>query len=836
MMKYTYDAFISYRHTEPDKFAAENLHKQLEAFRLPANIAKKQSGRTKIERVFRDRDELPLTSNLEDPILKALQESEYLIVICSPRLRESLWCKREIETFIKMHGREKVLAVLIEGEPEESFPEELLFAEETVEKPDGTVEIIKKEMEPLAADIRGKNKRAMLKAMRLEILRLLAPMFSVSYDDLRQRHRERRMKRILAASLSGAAICLAFGAVSTVMALRIQNQNKQIEAQNEEIMAQSAEIQAQSAEIQQQNRSLLEYQAVSLAEESQRELKEGDRIGAIHTAVQALTEYEGMQMPYTPEARFALTESLHVYDSGSYIKPRYQLKTAGIIDFMKLSADRKTLLTCDRSGTLTVWDIASGMALYEKRTADNGSFLEYDCTFLGNDKIAYVNGRDGVDIYSISEERVTDTVTYAYVGGVYSDREGKYLLVSGLNDIALFDGTSLELLGQYTPPQGHSLTEDFWFSREGTMLAFEERVSDEEGNFNLVGERELHFFDLSGDALLTPGYTPVWLGENSVQQIQYRDDVAYVLLNYSGEEYSRLQATILACRPKTGEVLWQRTYDNCFGYYLLRPYADDADKLLFTNSYEAKLISEEDGEEYASFPLGTSVAGGAVFADRDMYILFTRSGEYHIVNVEEAEIFYLADKFQSHSQNVKDFQIAENGYLVLPYQDNRVTVYEYSIGADCMEYTENVSIPENEYLEYSEAVACAQEKGLAKAELAHCVFYDENKSLMFIQYTDDTMEIYDTLDMSLQCSLSGLADEMRQFLGRDAEGNMYMRGLSYGYMLSPDFKPIAVIEGLLFVDTEENRMFLESTLGVQYTVPLYTLEELLAKAEEYVLR
>ena len=125
--KYTYDAFISYRHTELDKFVAENLHKAMETFKPPKSILKAgRASRTRIERVFRDRDELPLSSNLEDPIVNALEQSEYLIVVCSPRLKESMWCKREIETFIGFHGREKVFAVLVEGEPEESFPEELL--------------------------------------------------------------------------------------------------------------------------------------------------------------------------------------------------------------------------------------------------------------------------------------------------------------------------------------------------------------------------------------------------------------------------------------------------------------------------------------------------------------------------------------------------------------------------------------------------------------------------------------------------------------------------------------------------------------------------------------
>ena len=103
-----YDAFISYRHSELDKFVATTLHKKLESFKLPKNV-KSPTGKKKIERVFRDQDELPLASNLSDPITEALENSDYLLVICTPRLPESEWCKKEIETFIKLHGRDTPL-------------------------------------------------------------------------------------------------------------------------------------------------------------------------------------------------------------------------------------------------------------------------------------------------------------------------------------------------------------------------------------------------------------------------------------------------------------------------------------------------------------------------------------------------------------------------------------------------------------------------------------------------------------------------------------------------------------------------------------------------------
>ena len=56
---YMYDAFISYRHSDLDQFVAENLHKQMETFKLPKSLIKKNiASRTKIERVFRDKEEL----------------------------------------------------------------------------------------------------------------------------------------------------------------------------------------------------------------------------------------------------------------------------------------------------------------------------------------------------------------------------------------------------------------------------------------------------------------------------------------------------------------------------------------------------------------------------------------------------------------------------------------------------------------------------------------------------------------------------------------------------------------------------------------------------------
>ena len=84
---------------------------------------KERPGRKRINRIFRDKEELPITSDLNDDITEALANSDYLIVICSPRTGESVWVEREIETFLNTHTRHQVLTILAEGEPVDTIPE-----------------------------------------------------------------------------------------------------------------------------------------------------------------------------------------------------------------------------------------------------------------------------------------------------------------------------------------------------------------------------------------------------------------------------------------------------------------------------------------------------------------------------------------------------------------------------------------------------------------------------------------------------------------------------------------------------------------------------------------
>jgi hypothetical protein len=93
-----YGAFISYRHTDPDRQWAKWQHSKLETYRVPKRlVASGAPGR--VGRVFRDEEELSASADLTQRIDEALAGARLLIVVCSPRTPESRWVNEEVKRF-----------------------------------------------------------------------------------------------------------------------------------------------------------------------------------------------------------------------------------------------------------------------------------------------------------------------------------------------------------------------------------------------------------------------------------------------------------------------------------------------------------------------------------------------------------------------------------------------------------------------------------------------------------------------------------------------------------------------------------------------------------------
>ena len=107
-------AFISYSHA--DKKAAEELQNVLDDFHLSDALKEKYPNRPEVLReIFRDDTGLPAGSNLTKEIQKQLEQSNYLIVICSPNAAKSEWVNKEIDYFKTYRDQTHIIPFIIDG-------------------------------------------------------------------------------------------------------------------------------------------------------------------------------------------------------------------------------------------------------------------------------------------------------------------------------------------------------------------------------------------------------------------------------------------------------------------------------------------------------------------------------------------------------------------------------------------------------------------------------------------------------------------------------------------------------------------------------------------------
>ena len=436
--KIHYDAFISYRHTPRDTAVAAHLQRALETYRIP-RFVRRSLGIDRIGRIFRDKEELEVTSDLRHTIAAKLANSDYLILICSPDTPSSEWVRWEIDTFLETHEPDKILTVVAGGNPSEVIQGALAGARARMQG-----------AEPLACNYLGHLRTA----DKVELPRLAAAILECPYALLMQRQRAYRLRR--ATHLTLLALTGAF-----VMIFYMASSRHKIE---------------------ESYRNALRSQAISMAAESTEALGSYDFISAISMALGALPSKEKPDIPVTAQAQSALTDAVGAYHMNELALAWTFEGLDTIVDF-QFSTAGSALMALDTSNTLSVWDCKSLESLLSlKILVENAQagFLPY------RDKYAIVwNGNeirclDYRDTQSVWASSLVGTEVTCQL----SDDESALFLFSDQN-VSLMDpstGTvlhscSLKSKGLTSLSQGYAL---FRGNSQVVFLAAQENASREE--------------------------------------------------------------------------------------------------------------------------------------------------------------------------------------------------------------------------------------------------------------------------------------------------------------------------------------------------------------------
>ncbi len=412
-----YNAFISYKHAPEDNRVAEAVHKGLERFHIPHRIRKK-TGIKRINRIFRDKDELPITSDLSDSIAHALADTDYLIVICSTNTKESMWVPREIEYFLKNHSKRDIFTVLVNGEPADVIPDILKYEDKVVNDENGNEVSVRIPIEPLSCDFRT----GLRKARRTELPRLVSGIIGCAYDELMNRRRQYRMKQLLAVGSIVLAVMAAFCAYMYYSRDRIRK--NYLES--------------------------LRNQSKYLANESENLLEKEQRITALQLALEAVPRTEDDDRPVTAEAVRALTDATLAYegDNGNNINAAWNYQMPGNVSDFYLSGNGEKIAVVDEGGVIAVWSTQD-----HKRTL----YLEdLDTMFLGtgflDDVLFAVWDKDTLVCYDTDSGEevwryVLEDDTFTGEGNLMPEEKSFYIGTDG-GDYLKIETASGKLIGK----------------------------------------------------------------------------------------------------------------------------------------------------------------------------------------------------------------------------------------------------------------------------------------------------------------------------------------------------------------------------------------------------
>ncbi len=627
-----YNAFISYKHAPADIAVAKDIQHQLEHYHIP-KVVRQKTGKDRIERIFRDQEELPITSDLSKDIDEALQDAEFLIVICSSSTKLSTWVPREIARFLEFHDRDHVLTVLVDGEPNEVIPKILLEEISTGIDENGTEEEHKTVFEPLSCDYRGSIRQA----RKTEIPRLAAALLGCSYDELVMRARQYKMRRL-------TAIGTAAGIMAAVAIGYLIWSNRQIRSNYEQAQANLLEARRN--------------QITMLGNEALDEIGEDNYILAAQLALSALPGEGREDWPRMALPEYALSRAVGAYNTyfstASYSNTWDMEMRGNILDF-QVERSTNVVYAYDFYNDIAAWKLDTFEKLFH---LEPGREIEAVYILNHDEKTdLLVNDEDGIHLL----DGMTGTAKWTFdaAGAAEGDLVKVYSWVSDdyipfafvWNTVRVnaFDYYYTMTLCRLDPANGGIVWKSEPLNTE-YCVDYVCSLSQEENSFYFVLNRSdsclLYCADLKNGQIrqITPETDFVKIyhlyqprnGRMTVFGCTDKErNGAYGL--YGKYVLKPLYGTLLCIETGSGKTAWTNDFTSCDLNYLQQkrwcwrldhtdPQGQQRSLLLILYGHSVRLYDETDGSLYEEFNLPSELVSVNTRVDGSGFYSVLRNG------------------------------------------------------------------------------------------------------------------------------------------------------------------------------------------------------------------
>lgn len=717
-MERKYKAFISYRHLPLQMEVAKAVHRRIEHYTVPKNLQK--DGSRKVGLVFRDQDELPIAGSLSANIQTALDNSEFLIVICTPETSGSQWVLREISYFLEHHDHDHVLAVLADGEPDEAFPKQIT----EIRNDDGElIEIV----EPLAANIAAPTKAKRRKLFQTESLRILAALIGCPYDALYRREQRYRFRRLAVAS--GLVLGLAAAFVGLLL-----NRN---------------------AKIRDQLRASQINESKALAALSLASFKNGNYREALSSVLEALPS-EDNDRPYVADAEYTLRQEISLFSRGGLDFDQSVTQPAAVSK-MLMSRDTGFLATMDASNMIRVYDTYSGKLLWEKQRKRDIDFEYVDAqqaVFAGGELLDAATGEQLWDLgISYNHSAFSRNGLYAAFSIYYESQD--YLCIA--------DAKTGEILRSCALKDNLFTITALAVSDDGLRAAVSSASSSQ-------AHGVLQLFDAENDSLLTlDDQLPFSMG--ILRELMFLDDGS-LLTAFAGTGDDNGGVTVY-----DRDQSWAKRFDTALrldqnsvymnGKLIMSGSIDfldfSANSIIYGSLKNLYLIDRETGEITMDLLLPDVICGG-ILNENDSYGLILENGLItggisSGILTRDAGMFY-EDLDFSLFKGVIGGQSYRSGVFAVVNDDYKTTIsiLRWQQGKDL-----EPVVPEETEMDLSRARIYASPSGKLMAAV-HYASSEKVLSFMLWHAADPEPQFY-----TLQCDASFIYDPGDIFLTEDGK-------------------------------------------------------------------
>ena len=372
-----YWAFLSYSHQDnlrtrkdgrTDRIQwAEWLLGAIETYRVPVEFKSRLTAMgepmpARFFPLFQDEKELPINADLGGSIRAALDQSRFLIVICSPRSAASRYVDEEVRYFKRIGRKDRILALIIDGEPNATLGNKPGYtavddcfcpALRGAPRPDGIEDAAEGDsQEPIAGDVRIKDAEEVREPKQSDLpshrhvlghmrLKLLSALMGVGFDELVQRDAARRRRRRRLIASASATLLLVFAALSVISTLFYFRASR-AERATKEALARSIE--------------LLQTAARNDVWEAHDLFRQGRDVRAFALLARALE--------YDPDSRAAVQTAIGALNS-TLLRPCVATLSGHgkAVNTATFTSDGERIATASEDGTARIWEAGSGRVL-----------------------------------------------------------------------------------------------------------------------------------------------------------------------------------------------------------------------------------------------------------------------------------------------------------------------------------------------------------------------------------------------------------------------------------------------------------------------------------------